>query len=365
MHFSPRRVLSKAAIAAAALLLPTLASAQNHLPAGGVNNTPSDAPAFLDPAAPAATPLRMPELTLTPPADPAPADAAAKPVFLDDAPAAPAAEQPNIHGFANVTFTTAYLTPRGLLVFDKGVVIQPVVGLVLPIGDFGPIKNYTWVAGVWNCITASQGDPGVGGWNEMDFFFSQSATVIDVINLNLTYGEWNFPQSVPVGLKPKAEQNLDLKISYDDSKLWGDSGFSLNPYVDCWDAVAGSSTVVLGRGGGTGYFEIGFVPTYTLKAIPDYPIKITLPTYVSTGPRNYWSAGPTKVAPENFGVAFIGLNLSVPLSFIPARYGHWHADAGVTFDYLINGSLVDAGTILTGNTDRKLVEGTCGFGVNF
>jgi hypothetical protein len=286
-------------------------------------------------------------------------DRASAPAYLDDA-VAPAPEQPNIHGFADVTFTTAYLTPRGLLVIDKGVVIQPIVGLVLPIGDLGPVKNYTWVAGIWNCIACSQGDPGVGGWNEMDFFFSQSATVIDVVNLNLTYGEWNFPESVPVGDKPKAEQNLDLKISYDDSKLWGDSGFSLNPYVDCWWAIAGSSTVVLGRQGGTGYFEFGVVPTYTIKAIPDYPIKVTMPTYISTGPKNYWGT-----APENFGVAYTALDVSVPLSFIPARYGHWHADAGITYDYLINGSLVDAGTILTGSTSRNLVEGTLGFGVNF
>ena len=58
--------------------------------------------------------------------------------------------------------------------------------MVLPIRDIGPLKNYTWVSGVWNCITASQGDPLVGGWNEMDFFFSQSGTVADVISLNLT-----------------------------------------------------------------------------------------------------------------------------------------------------------------------------------
>ena len=274
--------------------------------------------------------------------------------------APPAEEQPNIHGFADVVFTTAYLTPRGLLVFDKGLVIQPIVGLVLPVGDLGPLKKYTWVAGIWNCITASQGDPGVGGWNEMDFFFSQSGTLLDVINLNLTYGEWNFPQSVPVGSKPKAEHNLDLKISYDDSKLWGDSGFSLNPYVDCWWAIAGSSTVVLGRQGGTGYFEFGIVPTFTIKSIPDYPIKVTIPTYDSVGPRSYWGS-----APENFGVAYTALNLSIPLPFIPARYGHWHGDIGVSYDYLINGALLDAGTILTGNTNRSLVEGTIGFGVNF
>jgi hypothetical protein len=285
-----------------------------------------------------------------------------QPFMLDDvAPAAPAPEQPNIHGFANITFTTAYLTPRGLLVVKNGLVIQPIVGLVLPIGDIGPLKNYTLVSGVWNCIGASEPDPGVGGWEEMDFFFSQSATVADIVNLNLSYGEWNFPRSVAPPSKPKAEQNLDLKISLDDSKWWGTSGFTLNPYVDCWWAIAGSSTVVLGRQGGTGYFEIGCVPTYTFKdLIPQFPITATMKTYISTGPRSYWGT-----APENFGVAVTGLSLSVPLSFIPARYGHWHGDVGVTYDYLINGSLVDAGGILTGNTSRNLVEGTCGFGVNF
>ena len=47
------------------------------------------------------------------------------------------------------------------------------------------------------------------------------------------------------------EHNLDLKVGYDDSKWWGSSGFSLNPYVDLWWAISGSSTVILGRHGGT------------------------------------------------------------------------------------------------------------------
>jgi hypothetical protein len=339
-----------AAIAAAAMILPAAARASDEM-------LPNPDALSLSPQVTHHDSDAAPEASET--------VAASKPLFLD----AGAADQPNIHGFADVTFTTAYLTPRGLLVFDKGVVIQPIVGLVLPIGDLGPIKNYTWVAGVWNCITASQGDPDVGGWNEMDFFFSQSGTVADVVTLNLTYGEWNFPQSTVSG-KPKAEQNLDLKIGYDDSKMWGDSGFSLNPYVDCWWAMAGSSTVTFGREGGTGYFEFGIVPTYTVKAIPDYPIKITVPSYFSCGPKDYWGrggyiAGLSANSASNFGVATIAVNLDVPLSFIPAKYGHWHGDVGVSYDYLINGALLDAGTLLTGNTNRSLVEGSVGFGVNF
>lgn len=345
-----KRALLGAAIAAAGALMPSWAHAESS---------------FLpDPSALSLTPSSSNASTSASDADVA-ATTPQAPQFLDAA--APPPEQPNIHGFASVTFTTAYLTPRGLLVFDKGVVIQPIVGLVLPIGDFGPLKNYTWVAGIWNDIQCSQGDPEVGGWGEMDFFFSQSATVANVISLNLTYGEWNFPASTTN--KPKAEQNLDLKISYDDSAMFN-KNFSINPYVDLWWAMAGSSTVVMGRMGGTGYVEIGIVPTYTLKAVPDYPLTITLPTYFSTGPRSFWGRGGyvgglSASSSENFGVARTALGLSVPASFIPARYGHWHIDAGVSYDYLISGALLNAGTLLTGNTNRSLVEGSVGFGVNF
>src|SRR5688500_10005413 len=43
------------------------------------------------------------------------------PLMLDVKP-----ESPNIHGFANVTFGTSYITPRGLVVENAGLVIQPV-----------------------------------------------------------------------------------------------------------------------------------------------------------------------------------------------------------------------------------------------
>jgi hypothetical protein len=105
----------------------------------------------------------------------------------------------------------------------------------------------------------------------------QSGTVADVINLSLNLGEWNFPESVAPPGKPKAEYELDLKISYDDSKMWGNSGLSVNPYADLWWSIAGSSNVVLGRMSGTGYFEFGIVPTYTIKGIPDYPIRSRCP----------------------------------------------------------------------------------------
>ena len=39
--------------------------------------------------------------------------------------------------------------------------------------------------------------------------------------------------------KPSTEHNLDLKIVYNDSDLWGkDGGFALKPYVDIFYAIS-------------------------------------------------------------------------------------------------------------------------------
>jgi hypothetical protein len=277
------------------------------------------------------------------------------PLHLDAAPA----EGPNIHGFANISFGTSYITPRGLVVENGGVVIQPVAGIVMPIGDIGFLKNFTLVAGVWNSINSAQGDTNVGPWDEMDFFFSMSANVTPEINLNLTYGAWNFPTSTVN--KPSTEHVMDLKISYADK--WFGPDFAINPYVDIFWSISGSSNVVQGREGGTGYVEIGIAPTYTLKVIDGYPIALSFPTYFSVGPEDYW--GINGAQNGNFGVLSTAVNASIPLKFIPAKYGNWHADFGVQYYNLLNGTLLDSGTIVSGNTERNIVRGYAGFGFSF
>lgn len=268
-------------------------------------------------------------------------------------------ETPNIHGFIEVPFKTAYVTPRGLVVENAGVVIQPVGGFVIPIGDVGPLDGLTFVTGVWNSINSAQDDTNVGPWNEMDYFASFSWN-LDKFAFTLTYGAWSFPQSTE--LKPSTEHNLDLKISYDDSAWWGDSGFALNPYVDLWWAMAGSSTVVLGKEGDTGYVEIGIVPTTTVKPAPDLPIKLAFPTYFSVGPEGYWDADASS---GNFGVFSVSANATIPLNFIPARMGHWHATVGISYYYLMNQRLLEAGTLLSGNAERSVFVGSMGIGMNF
>jgi hypothetical protein len=276
----------------------------------------------------------------------------ATPLYLE---AAAPSEAPNVHGFANISFGTSYITPRGLVVENAGVAIQPVFGIVMPIGDLGFLKNFTLVGGVWNSITTNQHDEAVGSWNEMDFFFSMSADIAPQVNATLTYGAWSFPQSTLA--KPETEHNIDLKVTYADK--WFGPDFSLNPYIDIFWAVAGSSTVVLGKQGDTGYLEVGVVPTFKVNAIKGLPMTVTFPTYFSVGPSEYWGGD------NNFGLASTAVNVSIPLTMIPARYGNWHVDFGAQYYHLLNGTLLDAGTLLSGNDERNIVRGYVGFGFSF
>jgi hypothetical protein len=294
---------------------------------------------------------RVAAVSTTPPAESTAKAAGTRPLMLDDK-----AESPNIHGFASITFGTAYVTPRGLVVENAGLVVQPVAGIVVPVGDVGFMKNLAVIGGVWNSINTNQDDPNVGAWNEMDFFLSLTAGVAPGVTATLTYGAWNFPQSTIN--KPETEHNIDLKIAYADK--WFGPDFSINPYVDLFWAVAGSSTVVQGATGQTGYAEIGIVPTFKFKGPGDLPtMLVTVPTYVSVGGSEYWGGE------SNFGVFSAGLNLSIPLNFVPGRYGSWHVDVGAQYYNFLNGTLLDSGTILSGNTDRNFVRGYVGVGMSF
>lgn len=274
------------------------------------------------------------------------------PLMMDAA----AAEAPNIHGFIEVPFKIAYVTPRGLVVeYKKGLIMEPVAGMVFPIGDLGPVKNLTFVTGIWNNIDTAQGDHFVGAWNELDYFASISGSV-GKITATGTYSPWYSPPH-----NFQIEHTADLKIAYDDTGLIS-KDFAIHPYLDVFWSIAGDSTVILGRRGSTYYGEFGIAPSYTLTPAADWPITFTFPTYFSVGPSHFWTANGNG---NNFGVASTAINLSVPLKFIPPRYGFWHADAGVQYFYLLNGTLLDAGTLSSGNTSRNVINASVGFGVNF
>lgn len=261
----------------------------------------------------------------------------------------PAAETPNIHGFVNVPFKTAYITPRGLVVENEGLVIQPIGGLVLPLDE-----TFTLIGGVWNSINTNQDDPEVGSYNEIDPFITLSAKLGD-FELSGTY----VPFISPAGAF-ETEHNIEFALKYSD-KWFGD--LTINPYAKFFWAVSGDSTVVTGRRGDTFDVELGVNPSYTFGKDQQYPVTVSVPTFITVGPENFW--GGSDNGDGNFGVFSTGVNVSIPLAFVPGRFGKWHVGAGVSYYYLINDNLVTAAEIVGTGDDRSRFVGSVEIGLSF
>jgi hypothetical protein len=264
------------------------------------------------------------------------------------------AETPMIHGYAEAPFKTAHITPRGLVIADKGVEFQPSGALRFDLYDgTGLLNNATFTTGLWNSINSSLKNHDVGGWFEADYFAKFSFVIDQRIDFTTQYISFISPEDSFV-----TDHNIETTLAFDDKDLFVQD-FTFHPYTRVFYNISGSSTTILGRNGSTYDVEFGAEPAYTLKTFDRYPITFSLPTYVTVGPGNFWGDS------TNFGVFTSKFDAKVPLSFIPARFGYWHADTSVSYFNLLNPNLVQAAKSLGNAANRNWVVGEVGIGVEF
>ena len=101
-------------------------------------------------------------------------------------PAAPQDGPIDVHGFAEVAFKNAYVTPRGLVVTTNGLSVQPLAGIVLvPYhSDSGFVNSVSLVTGIWNNLDASHNAAYSGVLeNESDYFAGVSVKLAKRLEL--------------------------------------------------------------------------------------------------------------------------------------------------------------------------------------
>ncbi len=136
-------------------------------------------------------------------------------------------------------------------------------------------------------MNSSLNIPTAGPWFELDYFAKVNVQVANRVNLCLTYIAFDSP-----GAQFATDNNIEFTCSYDDTGYLA-QGFGVHPYARLFYNLSGGSTTLLGRNGGTYDVELGAVPTYVLKGMPNYPVTLTLPTYVTVGPQNFGAATRT------------------------------------------------------------------------
>jgi hypothetical protein len=258
-------------------------------------------------------------------------------------PSIAAAQDASLHGFADVSFKNDYITPRGLVVTTKGQTVQALDGLVIdiPLNPKAVVTDVSLVAGTWSDFNPDYDHTrNKESFNELDWFIGANAKLGQDWKVGAQYVEFISPQQAFI-----TERNAEFSLYFDDSRYL--KTISLQPYAKVFYAMAGGSTVVVGKAGGTFDVEVGASPTLDLHRY-GAPLILSAPTWVTLGPTDFWGGG------GNAGVVSTGLKATYPLSAIPATAGHWAVYGGYQYYHLINDRLVLAESLLNGRSDRDL-----------
>ena len=136
-----------------------------------------------------------------------------------------------VTGLLDLPLSNYYLSPRGVIVENSGVIAQPLLQLYFNLYESdGPVSNVTGMVGMWNSIHSKQRGPDsstVENWNEMDLQSALSVTFLQSWTFSLAYEYW----VSPINAFPSAS-HIELKFGYSDSFLKGLGDLSINPYVN-------------------------------------------------------------------------------------------------------------------------------------
>jgi len=252
-----------------------------------------------------------------------------------------------LHGFGDVSVKNDYVTPRGLVVTTKGTTIQVLNGLVA-VSPGGVAFH----AGTWVDINPgySRKDGNITAVNEFDYFFGVDYDILPKLNVGVEYSEFISGQP---SVAFKNEHNIEFSFKYKDDAA---KGYTINPYAKVfWAAWGKSSTVVLGKAGGTFDVELGAVPTVKTGSLT-----LSAPTWITVGPKSYWGQGVLKDG--NVGVISTGLKASVPVSLFSSG-AHASVYGFGQYYHLVNDNLVLAKAILNSG-DHKRDHAVFGVGLN-
>lgn len=260
-----------------------------------------------------------------------------------------------LHGFGEVTVKNDYVTPRGLVVTTAGGTVQILNGLIA-VSPGGVAFH----AGSWVDLNPgfSRSDGNITTVNEFDFFVGVSGNIAPNLKAGVEYSQFISGQP---SVAFQDERNIEFSLKYSDAP---DAAFSINPYAKVfWAFSSKSSTVVLGKRGGTYDVEIGAVPTYKAGRIT-----LTAPTWFTVGPKSYWvrqANRPLVDDRSNFGVISTGLRVSTPIPFVKGG-ANANLFAFGQYFHLVNDGLRAAKAILNGgDNDRDHVVFGAGVGIGF
>jgi hypothetical protein len=259
-----------------------------------------------------------------------------------------------------VTFNVGMDVPtryyfRGILQEDEGFIGQPYAEIDVNLFEYD-IFRVTAIGGIWNSFHSEQtkqpygsrardaasalgvsqqtlntdfGDPE--SWYEFDAYGGAAFGIGDA-EMSFVYTTYLSPSGAFDEV-----QDMAFGGSYDDSELLGD--FALHPGVTFYLETKGNGR--FGPKKGT-LVQVHGGPEFGLTG-GDNPITLGIPLELGLSLTDYYESDATTLPPytsnskpsgvdnATFGYFQTGMDLGVPLTFIPCEYGSWLLNAGWRF----------------------------------
>lgn len=245
-----------------------------------------------------------------------------------------------VHALLNLEFADKYLTPRGMLVQEKGLTMQALFLAFVNVYQGAPedaINSITLIPGVWNDYATSPvathlaaGSSGTD-WIEYDPILGVEVGLAKHFTLDVTYTQFAM-QILDIG----TSEHLETKLAYDDSGLLG--AFALHPYVSYWKELTNKATAAANfHVPPSYYFEVGIAPSTTVgQTKVELPIRALIPS------DEFY--GETFASKSTVALWEVGVKATLPVTFMPAGYGHWSFHVGAKYMKFVDKNLQQLAT---------------------
>jgi len=245
----------------------------------------------------------------------------------------PPPPQSRVNWLVNVEFSDKYLTPRGMVVQNEGLVIQPLIlGFANVYKGDNFLNSVTLVGGVWNCFgteTLPSSSGSKTDWYEIDPIAGVSVGFAKNFTLDVTYTAFQMQIfNIPFS------QHLETKLSFNDSSYL--KAFAVHPYISYWQELNGKAVANTDKSPSESYyFDIGIAPSFT---IPKVNVKLEAPCRMLLAGEDFYGTGAG--GGSTVGLYELGMKATVPLSFMPQGYGHWSFHAGFKYMDFLDKNLI-------------------------
>ncbi|MGF1634408.1 MAG: hypothetical protein ACFCVE_11210 [Phycisphaerae bacterium] len=229
-----------------------------------------------------------------------------------------------------VDFTHAYYF-RGIIQEDDGLIVQPYLEVGIDVAETDDVTVGAAV-GIWNSIhdedTGSDGD-GPESWYESDVY----------AGLSFGFGDFSADVIYTIYTSPNnafsTVQELGFGLAYAGAIEGDGVNFTYEVGAGLFFELDNSA---FGPEEGI-YAELGFTPGFEIEFSDTFSLPIEVPFVVGLNVDDYYDDGTDD---DTFGYVSVAVATSIPLEFIPEKYGAWSASASLKYLYLASDLLEDA-----------------------